>query len=103
MGDQVRISTVAVSHGNLSITIKSEFQVSQPLPFAPRGAETVVVPKTDVSVKEDKASLAVVSAGASIGDVVSALNAIGVTPRDLITILQAIKRAGALNAELEIM
>lgn len=103
MGDQVRISTVAVSHGNLSITIKSEFQVSQPPPFAPRGAETVVVPKTDVSVKEDKAGLAVVSAGASIGDVVSALNAIGVTPRDLIAILQAIKRAGALNAELEIM
>lgn len=103
MGDQVRISTVAVSHGNLSITIKSEFQVSQPPPFAPRGAETVVVPKTDVSVKEDKASLAVVSAGASIGDVVSALNAIGVTPRDLIAILQAIKRAGALNAELEVM
>jgi flagellar P-ring protein precursor FlgI len=103
MGSQVRISTVAVSHGNLSIHIKSEFQVSQPPPFAPPGAATVVVPRTDVGVTEDKASLAVMAGGASIGDVVSGLNAIGATPRDLIAILQAIKRAGALNAELELM
>jgi len=103
MGNQVRISTVAVSHGNLSIQIKSEFQVSQPAPFAPKGAQTVVVPKTDTQVKEGSAPLSVVPAGASIGDVVSALNAIGATPRDLISILQAIKRAGALQAELEVM
>ena len=103
MGNQVRISTVAVSHGNLSIQIKSEFQVSQPAPFAPKGAQTVVVPKTDTQVKEGAAPLSVVPAGASIGDVVSALNAIGATPRDLISILQAIKRAGALQAELEVM
>ena len=103
MGNQVRISTVAVSHGNLSIHIKSEFQVSQPPPFAPVGATTTTVPRTDIGVSEDKAGLAVVSGGASIGDVVSALNAIGATPRDLIAILQAIKRAGALNADLEIM
>jgi flagellar P-ring protein precursor FlgI len=103
MGSQVRIATVAVSHGNLSIQIKSELQVSQPAPFAPRSAETVVVPRTDVQVKEDKASLAVVPAGASIGDVVAGLNAIGATPRDLIAILQAIKRSGALNADLEAM
>jgi len=103
MGNQVRISTVAVSHGNLSIHIKSEFQVSQPLPFAPVGATTTTVPKTDIGIAEDKSNLAVVSPGASIGDVVSALNAIGATPRDLIAILQAIKRAGALNADLEIM
>jgi flagellar P-ring protein precursor FlgI len=103
MGNQVRISTVAVSHGNLSIHIKSEFQVSQPPPFAPLGATTTTVPRTDIGIAEDKAGLAVVSAGASIGDVVSALNAIGATPRDLIAILQAIKRAGALNADLEIM
>ena len=76
---------------------------SQPAPFAPRSAETVVVPKTDVTVKEDRAALAVVPMGASIGDVVTGLNAIGATPRDLIAILQAIKRAGALNAELEVM
>ena len=103
IGNQVRISTVAVSHGNLSINIKSEFQVSQPPPFAPPGAATTVVPKTDVNVKEEKAALALVPGGASIGDVVAGLNAIGVTPRDLIAILQAMKRAGALNAELESM
>jgi flagellar P-ring protein precursor FlgI len=102
MGSQVRIATVAVSHGNLSIQIKSEFQVSQPAPLAPRSAQTVVVPKSDVTVKEEKANLAMV-AGASIGDVVTALNAIGATPRDLIAILQSIKRAGALNAELELL
>jgi flagellar P-ring protein precursor FlgI len=103
MGSQVRIATVAVSHGNLSIQIKSDLQVSQPAPFAPRSAETVVVPRTDITVKEDRAALAVVPTGASIGDVVSGLNAIGATPRDLIAILQAIKRAGALNADLEVM
>ncbi|MBI3637226.1 MAG: flagellar basal body P-ring protein FlgI [Candidatus Rokubacteria bacterium] len=104
MGSQVRIATVAVSHGNLSIQIKSEFQVSQPPPFAPPGAQTVVVPKTDTTVKEDQAKpLVVMPGGASIGDVVAGLNAIGATPRDLIAILQAIKRAGALSAELEVM
>ncbi|OLB94045.1 MAG: hypothetical protein AUH30_18735 [Candidatus Rokubacteria bacterium 13_1_40CM_68_15] len=96
-------STVAVSHGNLSIQIKSEFQVSQPGPFAPKGARTVLVPKTDTQVKEGSTPLAVVPAGASIGVVVSGLNAIGATPRDLISILQAIKRAGALQADLEVM
>ncbi|MBI4246967.1 MAG: flagellar basal body P-ring protein FlgI [Candidatus Rokubacteria bacterium] len=103
MGSQVRIATVAVSHGNLSIQIKSELQVSQPPPFAPQGAQTVVVPKTDTTVKEGTAPLVVVPGGASIGDVVAGLNAIGATPRDLIAILQAIKRAGALQAELEAM
>ena len=103
MGSHVRVSTVAVSHGNLSIQIKSEFQVSQPPPFAPQGAETVVVPKTDTTVKEGGSPLVLVPGGASIGDVVAGLNAIGATPRDLIAILQAIKRAGALQAELEMM
>ena len=103
MGSLVRIATVAVSHGNLSIQIKAELQVSQPPPLAPSSAQTVVVPKTDVQIKEDRAALAVMQQGASIGDVVAGLNAIGVTPRDLIAILQAIKRAGALNAELEVM
>ncbi|MBI4611242.1 MAG: flagellar basal body P-ring protein FlgI [Candidatus Rokubacteria bacterium] len=103
MGSQVKISTVAVSHGNLSIQIKSEFQVSQPLPFAPGGAQTTVVPKTETTVKEEKAPVVLLKSGASIGDLVQGLNAIGATPRDLIAILQAIKRAGALHAELEIM
>jgi flagellar P-ring protein precursor FlgI len=103
MGSQVRITTVAVSHGNLSIQIKAESQVSQPPPFAPAGAQTVVVPKTETTVREEKAPLVLLKSGASIGDLVQGLNAIGATPRDLIAILQAIKRAGALHAELEIM
>lgn len=103
MGAQLRISTVAVSHGSLSIQVKEEKQVSQPQPFAPQGSQTVVVPKSDVTVKEEKGQLTVVPEGASIGDVVQALNALGVTPRDLIAILQAIRQAGALMAELEIM
>jgi flagellar P-ring protein precursor FlgI len=103
MGSHVRISTVAVSHGNLSIQIRSELQVSQPPPFAPQGAQTVVVPKTDTTVKEGSSPLVLVPTGASIGDVVAGLNAIGATPRDLIAILQAMKRAGALQAELEVM
>ena len=103
MGSQVRISSVAVSHGNLSIQIKAESQVSQPPGFAPQGAQTVVVPKTETTVKEEKAPLILLKAGASIGDVVQGLNAVGATPRDLIAILQAIKRAGALHAELETM
>lgn len=103
MGAHLRISTVAVSHGNLAITIREDTQVSQPPPLAPRGAATVVVPKSDVTVREDKGQLAVVPQGASIGEVVQGLNALGVTPRDLIAILQAIRQAGALMAELEIM
>jgi flagellar P-ring protein precursor FlgI len=67
------------------------------------GTRTVVVPKSDVSVREDKGRLMVVEEGVSIGDVVQGLNALGVTPRDLISILQAIRQAGALMADLEIM
>jgi flagellar P-ring protein precursor FlgI len=103
MGSELRISTVAVAHGNLTIHIREDKQVSQPPPFAPQGSQTVVVPKSEVTIKEEKAQLAVVTAGVSIGDVVQALNALGVTPRDLIAILQAIRQAGALMAELEIM
>jgi flagellar P-ring protein precursor FlgI len=103
MGDQVRIRSVAVSHGNISIQIKSEFGVSQPPPFAPQGSQTVVVPRTETTVKEEKAHIALLPEGASIGDVVRALNVIGATPRDLIAILQAIKQSGALQAEMEIM
>jgi flagellar P-ring protein precursor FlgI len=103
LGSQLRIATVAVAHGNLTIQVRNETEVSQPQPFAPRGSETVVVPKADVTVKEEKGHLAVVQEGASIGNIVQGLNALGVTPRDLISILQAIRQAGALMAELEIM
>jgi len=101
MGDNVRISTVAVSHGNLSIVIKEQSQVSQPLPFSQ--GQTVVTPQTEVRVEEQKSNLVLMQAGASIGDVVRGLNAMGVSPRDLIAIIQAIKAAGALQADLEII
>jgi len=101
IGENVRISTIAVSHGNLSIEIKERVNVSQPLPFS--GGETTVTPESDVSVKEEKARLLLMPSGIDIGEVVRALNAIGISPRDLIAIFQAIKAAGALQASLEII
>jgi flagellar P-ring protein precursor FlgI len=121
MGENVRISTVAIAHGNLSIQIKEEKKVSQPLPFAPGapaggtaptktggvimapGGQTVVTPESQVTVAEEKKQLLVVPRGVTIQEVVRALNAIGVSPRDLITIMQAIKAAGALQADLRII
>jgi flagellar P-ring protein precursor FlgI len=102
MGENVRISTVAIAHGNLSVEIKQSFDVSQPMPFSNRG-QTVVTPDAQTTVKEGRAPLQVLEAGVSIGEVVRALNALGVTPRDLISILQALKAAGALQADLEII
>jgi len=101
MGENVRISTVAIAHGNLSIQIKESSDVSQPLPFSQ--GETVVTPETDISIKEDKSLLFLVNSGVNIGEVVRALNALGVSPRDLISIFQALRVAGALQAKLEIM
>lgn len=122
MGERVRISTVAVAHGNLSIEIKEEKRVSQPLPFAPRpfvggfgrefenspvivapGGQTVVTPETKIAAAEDKKQLMLIPKGVTIQEVVKGLNAIGVSPRDLITILQGIKAAGALQADLRII
>jgi flagellar P-ring protein precursor FlgI len=102
MGENVRIATVAIAHGNLSVEIKQNFDVSQPMPFSNRG-QTVVTPNAQTMVKEGRAPLQVLETGVSIGHVVRALNALGVTPRDLISILQALKAAGALQADLEII
>ena len=102
VGENVRISTVAVSHGNLSITVKENPMVSQPLPFS-EGGRTVVIPQTEMVVEQEKKNLMLVKGSATIGELVKALNAIGVTPRDLISIFQSIKAAGALQAELEII
>lgn len=101
MGSDVRISTVAVAHGNLTITITNQVDVSQPALFS--DGETVVTNSPEVQVAEDQTKLMVVPEGVTISDLVKALNAIGVTPRDLISILQAIKAAGALHADLELM
>lgn len=123
MGENVRISTVAVAHGNLNIQVKESLNVSQPPPFSPpppRGTEalvvppgsgtvvtpggsTVVTPESNVTVKEEGQALVIVPTGVSLGEVIRALNAIGATPRDLISILQSIKAAGALQADLEIL
>jgi len=120
IGENVRILTVAVAHGNLSIQIKETKEVSQALPLAPEGGgvaptqaadgtivapggSTVVTPDSDVAVQEENNGLIVIPKGKTIGDLVRALNAIGVTPRDLITILQVMKAAGALQAELKII
>jgi len=102
MGENVRISTIAIAHGNLSIEIKENSNVSQPLPFS-RGGQTVVTPESQVLIEEGSNPIFLVESGVSIGEVVKALNALGVTPRDLIAIFQALKAAGALQAELEII
>jgi len=102
MGENVRISTVGIAHGNLSIEIKDDFNVSQPLPFSRRG-DTVVTPESEVQVQEGNNPIFLVKSGVSIASVVKALNALGVSPRDLIAIFQALKASGALQAELEII
>lgn len=101
MGEEVRIATVAVSHGNLNLVISEHDQVSQPPPFSK--GKTTVVPDTTVQTSEEAGNLVVMEMGVSIGDVAQALNAIGATPRDLIAIFQAIKAAGALHAELVVL
>ena len=102
MGENVRISTIAIAHGNLSVEIKEDQKVSQPLPLS-RGGQTVVTPESEVMVEEGNNPIFLVESGVSIGELVKALNALGVSPRDLISIFQALKAAGALQAELEII
>ncbi|WP_448383052.1 flagellar basal body P-ring protein FlgI [Desulfosoma sp.] len=101
LGENVRISPVAIAHGNLTVQISEQPAVSQPLPFSQ--GRTVITPQSSVQVQEGKGTINVVGGGATIGEVIKGLNAIGATPRDIITILQAIKAAGALHAELEII
>lgn len=101
MGENVRIDTVAVAQGNLVVRVEETPQVSQPGAFAPEGAETVVVPRTNIAVQEGASQMMVMNSGATLNELVAGLNSLGVTPRDLITILQTIKAAGALQAEIE--
>lgn len=101
MGENVRISPVAIAHGNLSVQIKETKNVSQPSPFSE--GTTTVTDESQVNITEEQEKLLIISEGASLGEVVKALNAIGVSPRDLITVFQAIHASGAMQAELEIM
>ncbi len=103
MGKDVRVSTVAVAQGNLTVTIAEQPQVSQAQPLAP-GGQTVVVPRTGVKVDtDDGKKLALVQNGVTLRELVDGLNALGIGPRDLISILQAIKASGALQADIEVM
>lgn len=101
MNQSVTIYTCAVAHGGLSVTVSAEPVVSQPAPLS--GGRTVVTERADIQVAQQGGSLMTLKAGASLAEVVKALNAIGATPLDLIAILQAMKAAGALRAELEII
>jgi flagellar P-ring protein FlgI len=102
MGENVKVSTVAIAQGNLTISIQEDPFVSQPEPFS-RGGETVVVPSSSVDVEEEEGGLVVVPGGVPLRQLVNGLNALGVTPRDMISILQALKAAGAIQAEIEVM
>ena len=101
IGGQARVSPVAITHGSLTVEIARDYAVSQPEPVSP--GKTVVVPQTSVSVTENDAYLMTVGGGSSIEELVRALNALKVTPRDLIAILQAVQEAGALHAKLEVI
>jgi flagellar P-ring protein precursor FlgI len=102
MGRDVRVSMVAVAQGNLTVTITESPQVSQPTPFS-RGGTTRTVPRTSIGVQEDSKKLALVKDGVSLQQLVDGLNSLGIGPRDLIAILQAIKAAGAIQADIEVM
>jgi flagellar P-ring protein precursor FlgI len=101
MGGDVRIGAAAVAHGNLSVRISTRLDVSQPAPLAQ--GQTTVVPQTRLDVEEGDNKLIALDAGTTLTDVVRALNGLGATPRDIIAIMQALKAAGALRAELVIL
>jgi flagellar P-ring protein precursor FlgI len=103
MGENVRISTVAIAQGNLTIRITETPQVSQPTPFS-TGGTTQTVARTNVQIdSSDDKKLAVLSSGVTLQELVNGLNAMGIGPRDMISILQAVKASGALQAEIEVM
>ena len=101
MNQAVTLAACAVAHGNLSVTISSTPQVSQPNAFS--GGTTTVTEKTDITITQAPGALIQMAAGTKLADVVKALNSLGATPQDLLAILQAMKTAGALNAELEVI
>ena len=102
MGEAVRVSTVAIAQGNLTISVSEQPFVSQPAPFSQ--GQTAVVPDSQVNVEEELGrQMRIVDGGESLSTLVNGLNALGVSPRDMISILQAIKAAGALQADIEVM
>ena len=105
LGEHVRISTCAISHGNLTISVKNTLNVSQPPAplIGSTGGQTTVTPDVQTEIKEQESRLVVVDETVTLGEVVRALNAVGVTPRDLVAILSALRAAGALQANLDII
>jgi flagellar P-ring protein precursor FlgI len=101
VGGNVRLTAAAVAHGNLSVRITTRYQASQPLPYT--AGQTVVLPNQQVDVSEGTSRLITLGEGATLESVASALNALGATPRDIIAIVQALKAAGALRAEIVIL
>ena len=101
MGKEVRIAPVAILHGPLTVEIRTIPEVSQPAPLS--GGQTKVVPQTTISAKEEKVKSVVLQPGASVEELVRALSAIGSTARDIIAILQSLKAAGAIEAEVEVI
>ena len=101
LGGVLHIAPAAILHGDLTVQIQTSYGVSQPAPFS--GGQTAVVPQVDVAAKQDKAKDIVLKNGATVDELVRSLVAIGSTPRDIIAILQSLKAAGALDAEIEIL
>ena len=101
MGGDVAVDTIAITQGGITVDIGRSYDVIQPPPFT--HGNTVILPQDDVSVNEQKGSSIVLPATANVNDIVGALNSVGATPRDIISILQAIKAAGALHADLELI
>jgi flagellar P-ring protein precursor FlgI len=98
INSKVKVQPTAVSHGNMTVTINENYQVSQPGAFS--NGTTAVTPQSDVSVKEDKNHMFVFNPGVSLDEIVKAVNSVGAGPSDLVAILEALKSAGALRAEL---
>ena len=103
IGGEVRLLPAAVAHGNLTVSVTETFQVSQPAPFANRGARTVVTPQSDVAANEQVARAMVLAPGPRLQDLVDAINRLGAAPGDLVAILEALREAGALRAELVVI
>jgi flagellar P-ring protein precursor FlgI len=101
IGKSVKVSEAAVSHGNLTVTIAESQQVSQPNAFA--DGETTVVDQSQLDVSEERAQMAIWPPGTELNTIVNAVNSLGATPTDLMSILQALHEAGALNAELVVI
>src|SRR5262249_55113025 len=101
LGKGVKISPVAILHGALSVEVRTTLAVSQPEPLS--SGKTTVVPQTTVSATEEKAKNVVLDKGATVEQLVRALQAIGSTPRDIIAVLENLRSAGALDAELEVI